>query len=55
MDLPPERNMLGVVVVIPGEDPQQFENWKSALDAVAMYAQGDDPVLVSIHTLYWSE
>lgn len=50
---PTERTMLGVVVVIAGQRPHQVETWKEALDFVTGIAQGDDPVHVSMFTLYW--
>jgi hypothetical protein len=50
-----ERTPLGVVVVISGEDPHQCEHWAAALDYVRGHARGDDPVHVSMFTLYWGE
>jgi len=48
-----EGSVLGVVVVITGEKPQQFENWEQAINFAQQHAQNTDPVQVSMFTLYW--
>lgn len=49
------RTPLGVVVVIAGEDPYQCEHWEAALEWVRGHARGDDPVVVSMFTIYWGK
>lgn len=49
---PPDRPVLGVAVNVAGESPQQFSCWQDALAYVDQFAAGDDPVQVSMVTLY---
>lgn len=51
----PERTPLAVIVQISGEDTKQFDTWKAALTYVDQFAQGDDPVMVSMFTIYWGD
>lgn len=49
------RTPLAVIVQISGEDSKQFTHWKDAVAYVDQFAQGDDPVMVSMFTIYWGD